>query len=314
MTTKLRVGLIGAGAISVQHIEALLALGAEIRMLRRTDAPVLAEVYGIAIVDDLDALLEAVDVVDIISPTRTHPDIALRAISRGRHVICEKPLAATSEDAAEIVRAAADAGVRMFPAHVVRYFPEYWRIKQAADAGEIGDVTELTLSRVGAGPAGAWFFDESAGGGLIRDLMIHDIDQALWLAGPVASVSAIQTPSSEAGVAPREVTAVVTLTHRGGAVSRIHGGWLGSGTPFRTAIEVMGASGRLQHDSADTAVDGYLPPAADGQNPYLLQLADFVSALESGRDARILPAEAVDAVAVVDAAYRSLAMRAPVSL
>ncbi|MFE6996226.1 Gfo/Idh/MocA family protein [Microbacterium sp. NPDC057659] len=313
MTTKLRVGLIGAGAISVQHIEALLALGAEIRMLRRTDAPVLAEAYGIEIVDDLDSLLDAVDVVDIISPTRTHPGIALCAIARGRHVICEKPLAAASEDAAEIVRAAAGAGVRLFPAHVVRYFPEYWRIKQAVDAGEIGEVSELTLSRVGAGPTAAWFFDESAGGGLIRDLMIHDIDQALWLAGPVASVSAIQTPPSTAGVAPREVTAVVTLTHRGGAVSRIHGGWLGPGTPFRTAIEVIGTTGRLHHDSADAAADGYLPPAADGQDPYLLQLADFLSALEAGTDARILPAEAVDAVAVVDAAYRSLATRAPVS-
>ncbi|REJ05099.1 gfo/Idh/MocA family oxidoreductase [Microbacterium bovistercoris] len=314
MTTKLRVGLIGAGGIAAPHVEALLALSAEVRILRRTAATALAEMYDVEIVDDLDALIDASDVVDIISPTATHPELALRAIARGRHVICEKPLAATAEDAAVIVRAAADAGVRLFPAHVVRYFPDYRGIKQWVGDGMIGDVTELVLSRVGAGPDAAWFFDENAGGGLIRDLMIHDIDQAIWLAGPVASVSAVQDPPSSAGVLPRVVTADVVLTHRSGAVSRIHGGWLGPGTPFRTTIEVIGSTGRLRHDSAEAPPDGYLPPADAGESPYLTQLRDFLTALEDGTDARILPADAVDAVTVVDAAYRSLATRAPVPL
>ncbi|UJP09426.1 Gfo/Idh/MocA family oxidoreductase [Microbacterium sp. KUDC0406] len=314
MTRTLRVGLIGSGGIAPPHIEGLLALGAQVSILRRTGAAELAARYDVEIVDDLEALIESSDLVDIISPTHTHRDIALRAIRRGRHVICEKPLATTPEDAATIVRAATDAGVRLFPAHVVRYFPEYWRIKQAVDAGDIGAVSEIRLSRVGAGPEAPWFFDENAGGGLIRDLMIHDIDQALWLAGPVASVSAVQDQPSAAGVLPRSVTADVVLAHRGGAVSRIHGGWLGAGTPFRTAIEVVGTTGRLRHDSAEAPADGYLPTADAGESPYVIQLTDFVTALGNGTDARISPAEGVSAVTVVDAAYRSLASHVPVRI
>ncbi|MFC4138453.1 MULTISPECIES: Gfo/Idh/MocA family protein [unclassified Microbacterium] len=314
MSKTLRVGLIGAGGISRLHADAWRALGAEGFVTSPRSAGALASEYGFHEVTSVDELIEQVDVVDILTPSPLHVDHALRAIARGRHVICEKPLAVTSEDAAAIVRAAADASVRLFPAHVVRYFPDYLGIKQKVDGGMVGDVTELALSRVGAGPDASWFFDENAGGGLIRDLMIHDIDQALWLAGPVASVTAVQDPPSAAGILPRVVTADVVLTHRGGAVSRIHGGWLGPGTPFRTAIEVIGTKGRLRHDSAETPPDGYLPPDGAGESPYLAQLTDFVTALENGTDARISPSEAVSAVTVVDAAYRSLALHASVPL
>lgn len=321
---SLRVGLIGAGAIAAAHLDAWQALGAECVISSRTRPTALAERFGVEIADDADALIDRVDIVGILAPTPTHLDLALRAMARGRHVVCEKPLALTSAEAQHLADTADAAGVRLLPAHVVRYFAAYRRIQQSVASGEIGALQTLRLSRAGAGPTTAWFYDEGAGGGLIRDLLIHDIDQALWLAGPVTSVSARQDPPSVDGRLSAPVTATVDLTHANGVTSRIDGGWLGEGVPFRTTIEAVGATGVLAHDSAahdsadaagasgvsapgaPPADPGYLPPQTE-DHPYRAQIADFADAIRTGRDARVTPSDGVAAVAVVDAAYASLA-------
>lgn len=312
-----RIGLIGAGAIAAAHLDAWQALGAECVISSRTRPTALAERFGAEIAEDADALIDRVDIVGILAPTPTHLDLALRAIARGRHVVCEKPLALTSAEAQRMADAADAAGVRLLPAHVVRYFAAYRRIQQTVVDGGIGALQTLRLSRAGAGPTTAWFYDESAGGGLIRDLLIHDIDQALWLAGPVISVSARQDPPSIDGRLSAPVTATVELTHANGVTSRIDGGWMGEGVPFRTTIEAVGTAGALAHDSTAEAggaarassVDtdpGYLPPQTE-DHPYRAQIADFAEAIRTGRPALVTPADGVAAVAVVDAAYASLA-------
>lgn len=315
----LRVGLIGAGGIAAAHLDAWQALGADCVISSRSRPEALAARFGVAIAEDAEALIDRVDVVGILTPTPTHLDLALRAIARGRHVVCEKPLATSAATARTIADAAADAGVRLFPAHVVRYFAAYRRIQEQVAAGTIGALRSLRLSRAGAGPTTAWFYDEGAGGGLIRDLLIHDIDQALWLAGPVASVVARQDPPSVDGRLSAPVTASVELRHGTGVTTRIDGGWLGEGAPFRTTIEATGSAGVLAHDSAaaeasaradasgaDGADAGYLPPQTE-DHPYRAQIADFAEAIRTGRPSRVTPADGIAAVAVVDAAYASIA-------
>lgn len=308
----LRVGIVGAGGIAPPHIAAWLSMGVEVSILDRRGAAALADAHGLTLVPTLDELIEGVDIVDIISPTSTHTAIALAAIARGKNVVSEKPLALNAAEAGDIARAAADAGVRLFPAHVVRYFGDYARAKQETDAGAIGDLVELTFHRTVAAPAAAWFYDQDAGGGLIRDLMIHDLDQAVWFAGPVTTVSATQTPPAGDGLTEPPVSAEVVLTHASGAVSRVRGDWLEAGTPFHSRAEFIGTRGVLRVDSAgDTGDAGYLPPASD-VDPYLAQLVDFVEAVAERREARVTPDDGVLAVALVDAAYASLASGEPV--
>ncbi|MGB3373871.1 MAG: Gfo/Idh/MocA family oxidoreductase [Microbacterium sp.] len=311
MDSTARVGIVGAGGIAPPHIEGWLALGAEVGILRRTGADALAERYGIRVHDTLDGLLDMAEIVDIVSPTPSHPDIAQAAIDRGLHVVCEKPLAVTASDAQAMADAARAAGVRLFPAHVVRYFEGYRRLHEQRES--VGRMLELTLRRTVAAPSAAWFYSQELGGGLIRDLMIHDLDQALWLAGPVAEVSATQDPS--AVDAPPPVSAHVTLTHVNGAISHVRADWFEPDTPFRSQIEVVGADGilRFDTDSLGTAREGYLPPASD-LDPYQAQLADFLDAIRTGLDARVTPEEGVAAVALVDAAYASLASGHPIVL
>lgn len=311
ITAAARVGIVGAGGIAPLHVAGWLALGAEVGILRRTGAEELAGRYGIRVVDELDALIDGCEIVDIVSPTRTHLDIARRAFIAGRHVVCEKPLAVTASEAERMLQAAADAGVRLFPAHVVRYFDGYRRLHERVDS--IGALLELTFRRMVAAPASAWFYAQDAGGGLIRDLMIHDLDQALWLAGPVVEVSATQDPSAVDGVVQPPVSAHVTLWHVNGAISHIRADWLGPGTPFRSRIEVVGSDGTLSFDTAspDVEADRYVPPTAE---PYRAQLADFIDALRTGREARVTAADGVAAVELVDAAYAALASGRPVLL
>ncbi|SJN21763.1 oxidoreductase-like [Microbacterium esteraromaticum] len=312
-TEALRVGIVGAGGIAAPHIEGWLALGAEVSILRRTGTDALAANYGITIIDDLDELIERAEIVDIISPTSTHPEIAHRAFAMGRHVVCEKPLAVTAAAAAEIAQEAADAGLRLFPAHVVRYFEGYQRLHEQLPA--VGALLELTFRRTVAAPASAWFYAQDAGGGLIRDLMIHDFDQALWLAGPVIEVAATQDPPAVDGQVQPPVSAHVTLTHANGAISHVQADWFGNDTDLRSQAEIVGTTGSLRFDTANSAGqrEGYLPPAS-AIDPYQAQLADFVDALRSGRPARVTPEDGVAAVRLVDAAYESLAAGRPVLL
>jgi myo-inositol 2-dehydrogenase/D-chiro-inositol 1-dehydrogenase len=319
---ELRVGLIGAGGISRVHADAWRDLGSRVTVMSRTGAAKIAAEHGMRVAPDIETLLAEADVVDIVTPSGTHVAFALAAIEAGVDVICEKPLAPTATEARRIVDAARAAGVRLFPAHVVRYFPAYARIKAQLDAGAIGEILTQRLSRRGSAPSAPWFFRESTGGGVIRDLMIHDIDQALWFAGPAVSVSAVQNPPTVDDIVPLPVTAEVVLTHASGAQSHLQATWGAPGVPFRTRVQIIGTHGELSHDEssaslADAVPDAaarHLPPTSPADSPYALQIADFVAAIRDGRDARVSGADGVAAIAVVEAAYASIASGAPVAL
>lgn len=321
--TQLRIGLIGAGGIAGVHIAGWQQLGAHVSIYSRSGAAQLVQQYGISEVSTLEELLAASDMVSILTPTTTHHHYAMAAIAAGKDVICEKPLAETIQHAAEMVNAAREAGVRLFPAHVVRFFPEYVAAKAqlAADTAQLPSV--LQLSRASAAPAaGSWFFNESLGGGIVRDQMIHDIDQARWLAGEVQRVHAVQTPPSVDGILPRPVTATVVLTHVNGALSRLQGEWGPDTQPFSTSIRIEGPNGAVLYSWPDgepakapstVNVPGdYLPVQTPANSPYTLQNADFAAARASGEPSRVSPFDGVMAVALAQAAVDSIAAGQPV--
>lgn len=323
--TTLRAGLIGAGGISRVHADGWRALGAAVTVFSHDGAEELAAEYGFAVASDIDALIAASDIVDICTPTPSHAPLALAAISAGRHVVCEKPLAATTEEAREVVDAARAAGVRVFPAHVVRYFPEYAEVARQVAAGRIGEPAVLRFVRGGEAPrTGTWFHDLAAGGGIVRDQMIHDLDQALWLAGDVVRVYAVQSSPAGQTDAPDAVTAHVVLTHFSGALSHVQGTWGARGLAFRTSADIAGSAGTLAIDSTDTPSridipaahehDGYLPPPTHAESPYTAQLRDYVGAVAEQRDARVTPEDGIRAVAVAEAAMESLRTGLPVTV
>jgi myo-inositol 2-dehydrogenase/D-chiro-inositol 1-dehydrogenase len=313
---SIRVGLIGAGGISHAHAPSWTSLGAEVTVWSDAGADALAERYGLTVARSFEQVLEESDLIDICTPTFTHADYALRGIAAGRSLVCEKPLARTVAEAAGIARAARRAGVSVFPGHVVRYFPEYVALRGAVSAGRIGEPAVLRFSRSGQAPASDWFFDEGLSGGLVLDQMLHDIDQARWLAGEVVTVSATQNPPTRDGEVPHPVVSHVVLTHRSGAISLVQGVWGPEGTRFATSFDVSGSAGRLQYDSrhgveveADVpggaSAPSYLPSLSAG-NPYAAELREFAESLQGGPQPRVTVADGVIAVGLAEAALEAL--------
>ena len=178
----------------------------------------------------------------------------------------------------------------VLPAHVVRFFGQYEAVHRAVRAGALGDLAVLRFVRGGSRPDGAWFLDESQSGGIVFDLMVHDLDQARWLAGEVRTVHAVQNPASSNGQVPPEVVAHATLVHDTGAISQIQSFWGSPGFTFGPSFDVAGSAGRLV-SSPDHEVtvfedlpgleaeQSYLPPETAEESPYFTQIEEFSRAL-----------------------------------
>ncbi len=314
-TPPLRVGLIGAGGISQVHVPAWRSLGAQVSVHSLHGADALAAAHGLTAVASLDDLWDRVDVVDIVTPTHTHADLALAAIARGKQVVCEKPLARTTAAAHEVVSAAAEAGVHLFPAHVVRYFPAYARAHAAVTSGRIGRVAVCRFRRMSAAPTADWFFDEERSGGIVLDQMIHDLDQAEWFAGPAVSVFAQSITRADDG-GGRVASATVTLTHASGAISQCYSVWGHPHLPFSSSFHIAGDAGVLSHDSArqdgtrvqvaDPRSGGYLPPVDVAASPYTAEIVDFAAAIAGEGPARVSAADGARAVQVAEAVLSSV--------
>ncbi|MFF1708670.1 Gfo/Idh/MocA family protein [Streptomyces sp. NPDC058268] len=320
----LHIGLIGAGGIARAHLPGWLELGARVSVYTVDgSAEKLAAEYAgreVAAVASLGELLAHCTAVDICTPTPTHKEIALAAVAAGRHVICEKPLALNATDAEEIAAAAEAAGVRLHPAHVVRYFPAYAAMQQAVARGELGDLAVLRFTRGGARPQWApWFGDPAMSGGVIMDLMVHDIDIARWIAGDVVRVHA-QTRGVEhatGGARAEVVSATAVLTHASGAISHITGLWGLPDQRFRTTFRIAGSDGLLRHDS--TSVPGYritaqgvraanegIPSSPMTESPYLSELREFAASwADGGAEPRVSARDGIEAVRIAEAAVES---------
>lgn len=322
-----RVGIVGTGGISRSHARGWRALGATIHVFSSQGAEEFAAQFApVTIHDSFESLLEAVDVIDVCTPTPSHPEYVHAALDHGTHVLCEKPLALTSREAERMVQHASEANRILFPAHVVRFFPQYEALRRAVDAGRLGDLAVLRFERSGSMPVQPWFGDEAVSGGIIMDQMIHDIDQALWLAGPATSVFAAQNISS----GDKSVRAAhVILTHESGALSFCRGLWGAKGTVFHYSFDVAGSAGKLTYDSAKNtgiefdavaaSIDGksYLPSVAGMRDPYGAEIEDFWNCVRqvtvggagphpAWPAPRVSGSDATRAIAVAEAARESI--------
>ncbi|GAA4159877.1 Gfo/Idh/MocA family oxidoreductase [Gryllotalpicola daejeonensis] len=295
----LTVGVVGAGSMGCEHARQLRALGVRTLMWSRSGADAAAAALGVESVSSFEALLTGADVIDVTTPTPTHLDLGRAVLAAGKHLICEKPLARTVDDALALVAAAEASGRLLLPAHVARWFPAYARVKTEVDGGELGSLQRLRFYRGGAYPTSPWFADRAQSGGVVMDLMIHDLDQARWLVGEAVRVEATRDEGVVAGH-PFE-SASVTLTHASGVLTRVDGVWGPPDTTFTTEFAVVGSAGSREHSSRDEERG-----AADGQSPYLAQLRDFLAAIETGAPVRVAPADAVAAVRLATAALESI--------
>jgi myo-inositol 2-dehydrogenase/D-chiro-inositol 1-dehydrogenase len=280
------VGVVGAGAMGATHAEAWRGLGAHVALHSRRPPTELADQLGATVAPTFDDLLGSVDLVDICTPTPTHPDLVRAAVAAGRPVVCEKPLARTAADAADLAEAADAAGVLLVPAHVVRFFAAYRRLHRAIQTGELGTVSTAHFTRQVAAPAtGTWFRDDERSGGVVLDLMLHDLDQALWHFGPVDEVTASSLGAGDDSVRAR-------LVHTSGVTTTVEATWGPQRTAFATTFSVVGDDGTMTSDSRREP--------AQTDSPYLDQLREVRRAVETGSPVRVSARDGVEAVALAE--------------
>ena len=312
-----RVGIVGAGSITSLHAPFWKQLGWELSVYALAGAEELADRYGAQVHRTLESLIGDVDVVDVCTTSASHSAVAEAAVRACVPVVCEKPMALSFDEALALAEEADRRNVTVLPAHVVRFFGQYEVVHRAVRDGVLGDLAILRLVRGGSRPTGDWFLDESQSGGIVFDLMIHDLDQARWLCGEVQTVHAVQNPAGSSGRVPPEVVAHATLVHDTGAISQIQSFWGSPGFTFGPSFDIAGSAGRLlsspAHESSVfedipgiTAEQSYLPPETAEESPYLAQIREFSHALVDDAPCRVSVWDGVMAVALAEAVKESV--------
>jgi predicted dehydrogenase len=292
-------------------------------------AKILAEQYEAVLYPDLETMLTDVDVVDICTPTHLHFEMVLAAAVAGKDVVCEKPLARTVEQGQQMIAACEAAGVKLMVAHVVRFFPEYAQAKAQIDKGAIGQTAVLRFTRGSFQPKKAvdnWFVDFEKSGGMVLDLMIHDLDYARWVAGEVETVFAKKISNSNPGSDVDHGLAI--LQHKNGTISHVEGSWAYPPPLFRTRFEIAGSNGLIQHDSGKTAAidlhlrqvegedipDVALPGSPLDEDPYTTQIKAFYNCIANDTAVPVSGADGLAAVQIALAAIESAETGRPVKL
>lgn len=148
--------------------------------------------YGGTVYPSADALLEdpVIEAVSVCTANDMHAELSIRAMKAGKHVLCEKPMAATLEQAEEMVRVSRETGKLLMIGHNQRLMPAHAEAKKLLDAGLIGKVLSFRTTFGHGGPEmfmavkdmNSWFFrKEKAGMGVLADLGIHKIDLIQYL-------------------------------------------------------------------------------------------------------------------------------------
>ncbi|WP_243228723.1 Gfo/Idh/MocA family protein [Microbacterium sp. CIAB417] len=279
----------------------------------------LADELGIAYVDSYDEVFAwGPDAVIVTAENSRHRDLVIRAAEAGAHVLCEKPLATTVEDAMAMRAACDAAGVILMVAYPVRFAPEFRDALAQVRSGALGRVIGVTGINNGKLPADrAWFTDPAlAGGGALVDHVVHCADLLDELLGERASsVRAVSNGILYADRdLPVETGGMVTVRYPSGVIATIDCSWswpVSSPTWGGLTLQIVAeratltvspfAKGIAGHDAAG---ETWAPtgPDLDG-----LLLAEFVSALREGRSPQPDAGVGVRTVEIVRAAQASAA-------
>ena len=310
-----RVALLGGGFMARTHAQSYSALTdrAEVRVVCALGgADAIAADLGAAAATDWEAVvaMDGIDAVDVCLPTPLHRPVAEAALTAGKHVLLEKPIALSLEDADAIGDAARATGRVLMVGHVLRYMPEIVELRRRLDAGELGRPLAATALRLSAPPDwNQWMLDPAKSGGVLVDMMVHDFDILNALLGSARNARA----STAAG----DKHFLVQLDHDAGpsAVEGSHA--MPPSYPFTANLRVLCERGVLEHrfvagagdevDAAVTSVLGIHPADGDATtfsapgDPWGAQIAHFLDCVSAGsepRDGSFAQARAALAVAL----------------
>ncbi len=291
---RMKIGLLGYGFMGAAHLAAMRKMegvtvaGVATRTKPSADAAPRGNLKlesgalpdYVSWVPDWRTLVDdpTIDAVDICLPTQMHREVILAAFSKGKHVLCEKPMALTPAECDEVVEAAERAGRTFMVAQVLRFmYPYRYALDFVRERGR-GTVTAATLTRSTGYPRwGGWLAQSEQSGGAILDLLCHDIDIALAIFGQPVSVSAVSDGEID--------TMSATLRFEDALDVKVIGGWRAPEVEFSQSFEIVTGSITLRFRDEKVTIlrDEMEEPAAIPQgDPYHDEISYFVECCRTG--------------------------------
>lgn len=252
-TGKVKVGIIGSRFEADIHAASFQLMPEEAEVVAVAsptpgNAGKLAERYGIPrVFDDYRKMLAEPDIemVTITAPNRLHAQMTSDIANAGKHVICEKPLCMTIEEADEMIDTCRRKGVLLLYAEELFFTPKYVKAKEMADNGAFGRVHLVKQSEKHFGPHGDWFWDvEQSGGGVFMDMGCHGIAFCYWFLGrpAIQSVFCHMGTYVHSDKTRGEDESLCIIEFANGAVGLVEDSWAKRGG-MDDRIEVCGEGG-----------------------------------------------------------------------
>jgi myo-inositol 2-dehydrogenase/D-chiro-inositol 1-dehydrogenase len=252
-TGKVKVGIIGSGFEADIHAESFRIYPAEAEVVAVAsptpgNAGKLARKYGIPnVYTDYRVMLEQEDIemVTITAPNYLHRQMTVDIARAGKHVVCEKPLCMTLEEADEMIDVCKHQGVLLMYAEELFFTPKYLKAKEMADQGAFGKIYLVKQSEKHFGPHAPWFWDvEKSGGGVYMDMGCHGVAFVYWFLDrpKLKSVYCQMGTYVHGDITKGEDNSLCILEFENGAVGLVEDSWARRGG-MDDRIEVYGDQG-----------------------------------------------------------------------
>lgn len=325
-----KVGVIGCGRISAVYLDAFRRMGDTLSVRFAVDkvksrADAFAEHFqGCGSADTLEALLEQpLDAVHVLTPHFLHREHAVACLRAGFHVLTEKPIATTLEDADAMIGAAVNSGRQLGVIFQNRYIEGIQEAKRLIDSGELGQLTGAWSTLNWHRPPSYYQCDwkgtwEKEGGGVVIDQAIHSIDLVRHLMGcEVQSICGHIDRRVLTNIEVEDVADAAIRYENGAVHSFFACNYYTENSPIR--VELCGTKGKVlltgttvqihQDGCSPYDVEPTIGRRTQGESYWggyhLAQLRDFYSSLEAGRPVPINPEDAKRTLEVVLGIYRS---------
>lgn len=315
----MRIGIVGCGGVAGEHLAAYAKEDVDIVGLADCDKEVAQKkAAGIKskpeVVNDYKELIDSIapEAISICTPPVTHEEIAVYALERGIHVLCEKPMA-YDEQAAHHMRVAAGRSTAIFmPAFRHRFLPPLIRLKEMIQAGHLGEVVLFNniFCRAAFHMETKWFTKKAvAGGGSLMDTNSHSIDFFRFLIGEVVDQKAVMHRHFKS--TDVEDTAIMIVKAENGAVGSLQSSFV-AGSPH-AFIDIIGTKGRAYYSYIEPEKilyralgdDDWTVEKVELRTGFEEEIHHFIGAVKGENTLSCTIEDGVRAMEIISAAYRS---------
>lgn len=339
--SKLKVAVIGCGSIAKYRHLPEYHINNQVEIVAVCDvveerAEEKAAQYGAKAFTDYNEVLklEEVDAISVCLPNYLHAPVTIAALNAGKHVLCEKPMATSKEEAAAMIQAAKANDKKLMIAHNQRFVSSHQKAKEILDSGKLGKIYSFKTTFGHPGPegwsvdgAGSWFFNkEKAFIGAMGDLGVHKADLMRYLLGEFTEVGAFIETNAKQNTEVDD-NAVCILRTENGVIGTLAASWAYvSGGDNSTIIYGEKGTLRLEADPEYSLIEEYrdgsvvyhkldkIQTNEDGGQSTSHVINHFVESIFQNKEPLITGEEGMKSLEIILAALESQETRQIVSL